>query len=209
MKLVTEMRACRGRADRFEIALDGLVAGVLASRDISDLGLRLDAAVAPELEARLSTQARRLAAFDAAIGMLARGSRSVFELRQRLAMQGREKSDIQWLAAKLQADGLLNDTAFAVQFARRRFARGASRTGVLSGLSRAGVARSICEEAVETVTAEDGWDERESCGRIAAKKLVTLRSLEPHVARRRLVGFLRRRGFNATSIREALETLER
>jgi regulatory protein len=51
---------------------------------------------------------------------------------------------------------------------------------------------------VSKAVQEDGFDELTACKAVAARRMRSLTSLEPEVARRRLTAFLARRGFGGT-----------
>jgi regulatory protein len=205
--LITDIRQAKNRSDRFVIVVDGNPAGVLSVCEIADLRLEVGRGVDASLAARIQSAAELLSAYDRALAMLARGPRSLFDLRRRLAAKGEGKAAILWALARLQEEGVVGDEDFALQYTRSRLARGSSRSAVISGLLRLAVDRGVAEGAVDLVAGEEGWDESAASITAAARKMRSLNKLEPVVARRRLIGFLRRRGYTATAIREALAKL--
>jgi regulatory protein len=113
------------------------------------------------------------------------------------------------ILARLEAQGLLDDAAFARQFARSRaLCAGASRRFVLAALATRGIDRRVAESAVDEVFADEGADDVTLAARAAQKRLRVLRSLAPDVRRRRLQGYLARRGFGGDAIRKALASLD-
>jgi regulatory protein len=208
MRTVTDLREKRGRVDRYEVMLDGEKVASLSAREISDLHLTVGLSVDTNLESLIVRAGARFSAYDRAVGMLARGPRSMFELRRRLMQKGEDKEAIRWAVNKLQSDGVATDDSFAVQFARSRLRKGSSRSIVLAGLLKAAVARDIAEKAIAQVVDEEGWDERNASNKAADRKIRSLAKLDAVVARRRLVSFLRRRGFGAADVKEALDRLK-
>ena len=208
MKTITDLREKRGRVDRYEVMLDGENVASLSAREISDLHLKVGLSVDTNLESLIVRAGARFSAYDRAVGMLARGPRSMFELRRRLMQKGEDKEAIRWAVNKLQTDGVATDDSFALQFARARLRKGSSRSTVLSGLLKAAVARDIAEKAIAQVVDEEGWDERDASNKAADRKIRSLTKLDRVVARRRLVSFLRRRGFGGAEVKEALERLK-
>jgi regulatory protein len=204
MKVLTDLRQASRRANRFEVLLNGQVVAVLSAREISDLRLSVDANVGEALEAKILDAGARLAAYDRALGVLSRGARSLFDLRRRLRQKGHTGDATGWALARLEEEGLVSDESFALQYARSRFARGASRSAVLTGLLKVAVRRDTAEGAIRTVMADGQWTDGDAARRAAQKKARTLSKLEPGVARRRMVAFLKRRGFGAAEIREEL-----
>jgi regulatory protein len=69
------------------------------------------------------------------------------------------------------------------------------------------VHRTLADQAIAEVFADHGIDESEQAREAAARKLRTLSKLEPQVAKRRLYGFLARKGFGAEAIRAGLALL--
>lgn len=207
MKEVTDLREARGRQNRYQVLLNGDVVATLSVREISEMGLRVGAAVGGALESRIIVAGNNLAAYDRAMAMLAHGARSMFDLRRRLRAKGHEAGAVRWALARLEADGVAGDESFARQFSRSRLARGASRSAVLTGLLRAAVDRDLAERVIKQVIAEEGWSEAAASGKTAEKKIRSLSGTDRVVARRRLTAFLRRRGFGAGAVRQALDKL--
>ena len=155
---------------------------------------------------------------DAALRLLSARSRSVAELRRRLLKKGFDAPEadscLQWL---LERD-LLNDGAFSRALIRDR-TRFSPRSPLLleRELRDKGVAAAVAEEAVETVLREEGispadlsamaarvWVRKQSA--TSRKALLTHRfTPEREKARRRLYGFLARRGFLGDLARLGLE----
>ena len=86
---------------------------------------------------------------------------------------------------------------------------GASRRRISQELARRGVARDVADDAIETVWAEEEVDQRAAALSLARKRAASLAGLDPVVRRRRLYGFLARRGYDPDEIRAAVETVER
>ena len=122
---------------------------------------------------------------------------------------------------RLTALGLLDDLAFARAFARSRASgKGFGPRRVVAELGRKGVARPVIDQVMREL--ESAADE-ESEGALSAperevatvraaaeKRLRSLSRLEPEVARRRLTGWLVRRGFGVgVASRVARELLPR
>jgi regulatory protein len=72
-------------------------------------------------------------------------------------------------------------------------------------LARKGVARSVAGEAISDVFEEEAVDQRAIVEEAARKKLRSLSGLDPAVQRRRLYGFLARRGYDLDDIRAAID----
>ena len=110
---------------------------------------------------------------------------------------------------RLEANGVLCDDDVAKAEAAARLRRGEAPARVRQMLRRKGVdARSVDAAIVEAVEL-DGFDEIAACRAQAEKRWRSLSALEPTVARRRLVGFLQRRGFSGGVVHTIVRELER
>lgn len=104
--------------------------------------------------------------------------------------------------------GYVDDEAYAVAFARERIrVRPRGRPRLVSELLTRGVAREIAERAAAGALEEEGVTEEDLLREAAVRRMKALRGLEPTVARRRLKGFLLRRGFRAEAVRTVVDEL--
>ena len=140
--------------------------------------------------------------------MLEARSRAVDELRRLLLKKGEPAADVDAAIARLQRAGLLDDANFARQFTRSKaLGAGMSRQRLQQELARRGVARDVSEQAIDSVFADERIDEDASIERVARKKLRMLARLSDETRRRRLYGFLARRGYDSDDIQRVLRTL--
>ena len=143
-----------------------------------------------------------------ALDALSRRARSTKELERWLAARDLPGEYIRSAIEQLAAAGYLNDAEYARSFVRSRAAgRGMSSRRVAAELAHRGVARDVVQEAIAEVTRDECLDERAQAEAAAVKKLRTLARLEPDVRRRRLMGFLARRGFSSELVRETVRKL--
>ena len=101
----------------------------------------------------------------------------------------------------------MNDAEFARQLTRSKLAGGASRRRVHQELFKRGVAREVADEAVAEVAEDEGVTDADSIERVARKKWRTLRDVDDETRRRRLYGFLARRGFNSDDVSRVVRQL--
>jgi regulatory protein len=194
-------------AGRFEVQVDGKGLATLSLDAIERLQLAVGRSVAG-LEERIAREAAQLKVFDRALNMLAFRARSSAELARSLVRKGEEKPHVDWAVARLQEQGLLDDSAFAQSFTRAKvLGAKQSRRRVQQDLARRGVSRAVTDAAIDTVFMEEGIDQRAIVEEAARKKLRGLRALDPTVRRRRLYAFLARRGYDADDIRAAMEAV--
>lgn len=156
-------------------------------------------------------------ALDAALRLLASRPWGEKELRERLRKRGFDAKVVEGCVERLFDLKLLDDRAFAAALIRHRIQlspRG--RFSLARELSQRGVKREVAESVIDEVLEERGlededlaresvmaWLDRQAPDVLHA--LVGERGRERERHRRRLHGYLSRRGFNASSIREAIE----
>lgn len=207
MPLISGIVPVARPAGRFSVQVEGREVAVLSLDAIERLRLAIGRSVAG-LEDAIHLEARRLHAYDRAVRLLAVRARSSSELARSLIRKGEERAHVEWAVARLTEQGLLDDEAFARSFARAKAVGGKqSRRRVQQELARKGVSRTMSEEAIDTVFEEEAVDQRSIVEEAARKKLRSLTGLEPAVQRRRLYGFLARRGYELDDIRRALDAI--
>jgi len=120
----------------------------------------------------------------------------------------RRVSSVTAVVGAMIALGAVDVAQFARQFIRSKMSgAGLSRRRLQSELWRRGVARDVIDAALAEVLVEDEVDEDAQIAQVAAKKLRTLRSLDPATMRRRLYAFLARRGYESSAIRRVMDAL--
>lgn len=208
---LTALREHPRRAGRYIVELDGEPLGAVSVELIADLGLRVGVTIDGTTRTRIEQGARAVACYDKALDALARRARSRVELTRWLKQ--REFTDEQIVPAcdKLEALGLLHDEEYARAFARSRLApgRGMGPRRVAAELARRGVARGAVDAVMRELEEDGTADEPSSIEAVAARKLRTMQGLAPEVVKRRLYGFLARRGFSGGAIRAELDKLPR
>ena len=158
--------------------------------------------------AELRAEAEGVRAEDLAVAALSRRAHSVREMDTLLMRKGISRARTVATVAALTAHRLLDDSRFASEFVRSRLStRGASIWSLRRDLARKGVERGIADEAISAVMADAEIDEMDVVRKEAAKKWRALGRLDPDVARRRLIAFLRRRGFGGDAIRAVVKEL--
>lgn len=204
--VVTELVPAARRPGRWQLAVDGRAAGYVSLDLVERLGLHVGRVLDDALAAQVAAAIDEVAVYDRALGMLAARGRSSRDLRTRLVRAGALPAHADAAIARLQDAGLVDDAAYARQVARSRVAtRGDSRRRVTQALAQAGVARPTADEAVAEVFEEESVDEAALVEQAARKRVRTLGDLDPAVRRRRLYGYLARRGHDASVIRAVVD----
>jgi regulatory protein len=207
MSVISGIVARVRQPGRFDVIVDREPHAVLSLDAITALGLSVGKSIVG-LEERIAHAAAELHVYDRALHVIAARARSAAELRRALIRKGEAPEMVDRAIARLREQGFLDDAAFAQSFTRFKvLGAGQSRRRVQAELGRKGVARDVTDAAIDTVFAEEGVDQRAIVERVARKKLRTLAKLEPLVRRRRLYGFLARRGYDGDDIRRAMDAI--
>ena len=149
--------------------------------------------------AREGAAAKRPDAWEIAVKLLAMRALSSEELRRRLARRGVPPEQISSTLAKLTAARYLDDEEYARAWARSRaHRRSLGPTRLAQELRAKGLAEGNIAGALREAYLERGA--REIAEAAAMRRLPALQGLSPEVARRRLAGYLSRRGFAAEII---------
>lgn len=146
--------------------------------------------------------------YERALDMLEARARAADELRRLLVKKGEPPAEVDAAIARLREAGLLDDASFARQLTRSKaLGPGLSRRRIQLELTRRGVARRTADEAIDEVFDEEGVDEDASIERVARKKLRMLGKVDDATRKRRLYGYLVRRGYDSDDIARVLRTV--
>lgn len=147
-------------------------------------------------------------AHQSALDLLSRREHSRRELARKLRRKGHGRDDIEGALVRLEAAGLLSDARYARLFVSDRLAvnpQGARR--LVRGLREKGVQVDVAAQAVEEIYTERGHTDRELAESLARKRLPLLASLDGVTRKRRLAGYLARRGFGGDVVSEVVATV--
>jgi regulatory protein len=141
-------------------------------------------------------------AYESAIRFLGNRPRSSNEVRRKLAGKNTPDAVIEIVITRLEAAGYINDLEFARYWVRNREeSRPRGSIALRAELRERGVPPAIIDE----VLAEQ--DAVPLALRAAEKKVQSLRGTDRQTFRRKLSGFLMRRGFDYETVRTVVETL--
>lgn len=194
--VVTAIREDPRRPGRYKIDVGAATLGPITAEVIGSQGIRVGRMLDESALRAIAAAARRLACYDRATGALARRARSGEELRRWLRDREFDSADIDEVLLRLTTLGLLDDLAFARGFAHgRAVGRGYGLRRVEAELARRGVASGTLATVVAELREGVGGNETAAIERAARRRMRSVGTLEPAVARRRLLGWLVRRGF--------------
>lgn len=173
----------------------------LRNKDCKNLGLREGDAVSLKEWKHELLLAQYPDALNRAVRLLAVRARSVSEIEKRLTDACFLPDTVDMVVTKLTVSGLLNDEAFATQWARERAARQIGKARILYELRQKGVDAALAERAVNNLEPEK---QSESAETLARKLLRRYQNAPPADARRKAIQAMQRRGYTYGEARRAL-----
>lgn len=172
-----------------------------------ELHLAPGVAITSAILERLDRAADEEAALRAGLRHLERRGHARRELARKLSRKGHPDAAIEAALDRLVALGLLDDAAFARQYATARAGRGRSPARIGRDLQALGVERTIAAEAVAAVVADESVpDPIERTLAQAERRAAAMASLPLVTQQRRLLAFFARRGWGGA---EAMEHVSR
>lgn len=142
----------------------------------------------------------------AALRYLGYRDRSVSEMRAYLARKDFSVKVIEEVIDYLARLGYLNDARFAELYARSRTeSKGMGRFRLRYELVNKGIDEHLVEQALDALFEE--VDESKLARDCAEKKLPAWKGLPPQTIKRRLAGFLGRKGFEADMVYRTVKEL--
>ncbi len=207
MSRITDIKPKSKKSRRYSIFVDDELAAEVNEEVIAKLDLRRDQAITAQRLEQIATAQQDNQTRQAALNLLDYRARARQELVRRLRRKDLPEESIQRVIAELVEKGLIDDQQFAremVDSLRRR--KNLSKSAIANKLRQAGIDR----EVAETVISEelDDYDERSHAEQAAAKQMKKLANIEPTTRRRRLYGYLQRRGFSPDLIRDVLQEVQ-
>ena len=144
---------------------------------------------------------------NAAYRFLTYRPRSRAEVIRKLLDKGFDAAIVESVVDYLERMGYINDRQFAEQWAASRVRlRGFGRRRIEQELRNKGVGRDAITEAFAHVFGDE--TELETARRAATKKIAGLKSADDETRRRRLAGFLERKGFSFDIIWKVVKETE-
>jgi len=202
MKKITALRVGRGWGKRVSIFLDSKFAFSLEAEVVAKEGLQVEQVLSAEQIKALARSDSFQLCLNAAMHYLSYRPRSELELRERLCQRGFDGDNVEAVITRLREQGLVDDMAFA-QFWKDNRESFSPRSQWLTKLElkRKGVASDIIDQTV------DALDDDDSAYRAVQSKARGLPYPDYQSFRRRLGGYLKRRGFSYEVIEHAVERM--
>lgn len=200
MGKITALTRQKRNPDRINVYLDDAFAFGLAA--ITAVSLRIGQTLTQAEIDRLQGADLEEKAKEVALGFIEYRPRSIAETRQHLHKKEYAEDVTERVLERLTAVDLLNDAAFARYWVEQRETfRPRSKMALQQELRQKGLDRDLIETAVAEV------DEIAAATQAVAAKASRWHTLPQPEFRKKLAGFLQRRGFNYDIVREVTEAL--
>ena len=124
---------------------------------------------------------------------LSRSMKTRFQLQEILKKREIPDEIAQLALDRFTEAQLIDDAVFAAAYVRTRLENGRSVSAIRGELRRKGVAQKLIDAELVDV---DSDREQEIANKLAANRYSRMLNLEAEVRKRRLLGFLQRRGFS-------------
>lgn len=204
MPTVTKIVEQKKRANRRSIFLDGAFAFGVNLNVVAKFALHEGQQLSADEVEAIQKGSVRQECFDHAMRYIEKRMQSRKELEQKLTRQEYGPAVIASVLDQLTEMNYVNDARFAesrAESAAKYKHHGPNRARM--ELAKKGVERETARQAVEQVY--ESHDSMATARDLARKKMKSLARLEPHVARRRLMGMLLRRGFTFDTIKPVID----
>ena len=180
--------------------------GILPTDFILKFGLRVGLKISHDTIVKLLQAEEVMRAKNFAINLL--HEKKIYtkpELEKELRRKGFSQEGISASIEDLERTGLIKDKTFAHQWVRRREKSNPRGKEMLKlELADKGVASSTINQVLSNI---DSSRELDTALQLAEKQVKRYKSLELHVAKRRLHGFLARRGFNYNTVEQVMQKI--
>jgi regulatory protein len=207
LRRITKIEVQKRRPRRRSLFLDGDFFCGVEEEVVVKLRLKEGKEIDDEEIARIAETEEETKARRYGISLLSYRMRSRKELSRRLQRKGYSQETVDRVTSDLEEAGLIDDLEFARLWMRSRMESSPrSFYAIRRELFQKGVDREKIENAQCELERE--FDEKEIALSLAKKRLSRLKGLEKRDRERRLLGFLKRRGFDYETVRSVLAELK-
>jgi regulatory protein len=205
VKTLEEIHGVRGKKDRRTVVFDDAEPVELSLGIAAAAGLLPGATVTDKAVREALAEDRRTQAQSEALKLLARKDVTEKEMRTHLREFPADVADA--VVAKCREWGYLDDQRFAQHLVNDSIElKKLGPARIRQALRRRGVPDDITEQAMGATAREDS-DHVEQALRALRTKRLSYARLDPETARRRMYGFLQRRGFAFDTVRAAVDQM--
>ncbi len=200
---ITDIHSHSQFPSHYQLFLDDKPFVVISSNLVENLGLRVGLEIESQTIEKLIAADEAMRAKNYALDLLREKIYSKSQMTQQLEREGFREQAIKTIIAELIHSGHIRDRLFAEKWVQRRQkSNPRGRTVLKQEL----IDKGVDPETVEQILTEvKGEEEARLAMQIAQKRVKQYKSLPIHVAKRRLHGFLARRGFESDVILQVIQ----
>ena len=205
-RVVTKIESQKRNPKRKSVFIDGKFAFGLDQEIFYKSGWKKGDNLTDQQIKKITKEERKKEAKDMALRFLSFRRRTEKQVKEKLQKKGFDEKTIKATIDKLKEFDLINDLEFATSWVKDRLSfKPRGRKLLKQELYKKGISK----ETIEQVTEELCQDEDKSALELLEKIKKRYKGLEPKVARRRMFGFLLRRGFSYETTKKALNQVNR
>lgn len=200
---ITDIHTLQENASYSRIYLDDSPTVVIPSKLVEKFGLRIGLEIKADVIDKLILADETMCAKTYALELLRENIYSKKQMTYQLEREGFRKESVEAIISELISSGHIRDRLYAEKWVKRRI-RSNPRGRILlkQELIEKGVDRETAVLVVDAIKVED---EKKLALQIAQKQSKKYKNLSMQVAKRRLHGFLARRGFESETIMQIIE----
>ncbi|WP_159884261.1 RecX family transcriptional regulator [Paenibacillus puerhi] len=196
--VITKVERQARAKQRYNVYLDDVFAFSVHEDLMVKYRLLKGTMIEPEEYGRILTEEERHRAYLSAIRLLSSRLRSEYEIRERLKQKEFEPEVIGHVTTRLRTEGYLDDALFAEMLTKQRSeSQKKGRHWIKQELQQKGIPKEHISAALEQVNEDD---ETEAAYQLASKRYRKSWEEDPLKARRKLAGFLQRRGYSGSVV---------
>jgi regulatory protein len=201
-KTITKIEAQKRRPHRYSVFLDGKFAFGVDDEVAAKFGLKKGQEVnEPTLKKILLGESENKAK-ETALRFLSFRRRTEKEIKDKLKTKGFDENIVKRTVEKLKEYDLINDLEFATAWVKERLEyKPRGKRLLRQELWKKGIKKEVIDQVLD----ESCQDEDKSALELLERIKNRYKNLEPQVARRRMYGFLLRRGFSYENVKNALK----
>lgn len=197
---ITDIKQQVKRRDRYSVYVDDKYTMSFSEGELLSLALRVGQEVDNNELERLKKASVEDKAYMKAMNLIARRSRSKWEMRQYLTRQGLVDSQQQRILNMLSDRGYLDDEKFATAWINnRRLLKNVSKRRLTQELRQ----KRVPDEIIESALSADEANEKQVLKELAAKK----RQQSRYQDRDKLMAYLLRQGFNFGDVKSIIDEI--
>ncbi len=145
MAQITDLQVQKRNKTRVNVYVDGEFCCALEMLTVVKLGLKIGMEIGSERIKEASADSERAVAMEKAFGYLARGSKTVHQMREYLAKHGYDADVTEYVIAKLKDYRYLDDEAYAGTYVRQNISAKGSRR-LKQELIQRGISYTVAEQ---------------------------------------------------------------